>query len=587
MKNVVKRSACLLLAILMLFSVVACKKNNTSSQISDEVLGYEVVGGGSGTSDDDTNSGKNSNSKTDGNMLINQSSKGSKVVNNCYVKGYPIAKEKVKLKVMMIDDINGDDPNNRALGKFLSQKLNIDFEYDMISVSGASEKVALAFASGKTPDLFWGASFGSVTSLSAYVNNGKLYSYNDYKDYSPNIHKFFDEHKDIKYLCTSDDNKIYTLPLYREDTFLYTDFFFINKTWLKKLGLSVPKTLNELTNVLKAFKNNDPNGNGKKDEIPMIFLDEVPTSWYGFFGIGCYSDLTRTKDNKIKYAYTMNEYKDSLSVLSDYYSEGLLYNSEIRNMNAAKAKSIIDASVKTIGVIGGAANYETVMSPETYINHYTLLPVIDATGKGEQQPSYMDIDQCWPCWGFISKTCKYPEIAVRVMDYLFTTEGAAVAEYGPPSKNTYWNYNSKGEPVRNNNGVDTRQVWIGHHVPRYMSKEMLNFFVNERTYSDETTAKAAKLQVAERRSIYGNLKPRITYAAPFTADESKKRSEGISSNLNNIANTWRYNFVYGTKNIDSEWSAYVQELIRLGAGIKEETSQSADTRMQNWIKKNG
>ena len=43
----------------------------------------------------------------------------------------------------------------------------------------------------------------------------------------------------------------------------------INKTWLDKLGLEVPSTLGELEEVLKAFKEKDPNGNGKADEIPM------------------------------------------------------------------------------------------------------------------------------------------------------------------------------------------------------------------------------------------------------------------------------------------------------------------------------
>ena len=44
---------------------------------------------------------------------------------------------------------------------------------------------------------------------------------------------------------------------------------FINKTWLDKLGLQMPTTWDELENVLDAFKTQDPNGNGKADEVPM------------------------------------------------------------------------------------------------------------------------------------------------------------------------------------------------------------------------------------------------------------------------------------------------------------------------------
>ncbi len=40
---------------------------------------------------------------------------------------------------------------------------------------------------------------------------------------------------------------------------------YLRKDWLDKLNLSMPKTTDDLTKVLKAFTENDPDGNGKKD----------------------------------------------------------------------------------------------------------------------------------------------------------------------------------------------------------------------------------------------------------------------------------------------------------------------------------
>ena len=56
----------------------------------------------------------------------------------------------------------------------------------------------------------------------------------------------------------------------------------INKAWLDKLGLQVPTTWDELENVLKAFKTQDPNGNGQADEIPMNIkkLDPLYYTWH-------------------------------------------------------------------------------------------------------------------------------------------------------------------------------------------------------------------------------------------------------------------------------------------------------------------
>ena len=586
MKRKLMRIISFILAVLMLSTVTACKNGNDTSVPSEETLGVEILDG-SEVSQGGTTSGedKTGENVTSGDKIIDQSSKGAKVVNNCYVTGYPVAKKKVDINIMMFDDLNGADPHKRALAQFINQKFNVELKFQTIQVAQVSEKVTLAFASGQTPDIFWGMGhLGDISALSSYVKAGKIYSYDDYKSYAPNIYKMFAEHKDAQYLCTSEDGKIYSVPLYREDTDLYTDLFYINKTWLKKLGLKMPKTIGDLTNVLRKFKNDDPNGNGKQDEIPMVFVDEMPVSWYGFFGMSTYDYTTRTKDNKIKMAYTTNEFKNAISVLSDYYAEGLLYNYEMRNMNATKAKSLMDASVKTVGVISGVFNggYSGLMSAETYLNHYSLMPIIDATGKGEQVPAYMDREMVWPCWGIIPKSCKYPEIAVRLMDYFYSLEGSAVGNYGPYGKNTYWNYNSKGQPVLNNNGTSPRDFWLGHAIPRYISTELQskNFFKNDAKSNNQNTAKANALFNTEFESIYGKLKPRLTY------NEKKKLNDSVSSNLTNVRVEWMYDFIYGVKNINSEWSTYINEVSRLGATAAQEVQQAADTRMQNWLKKN-
>ncbi len=38
----------------------------------------------------------------------------------------------------------------------------------------------------------------------------------------------------------------------------------------RKLGLEVPTTVDELHDVLYAFRTQDPNGNGLQDEIPLF-----------------------------------------------------------------------------------------------------------------------------------------------------------------------------------------------------------------------------------------------------------------------------------------------------------------------------
>jgi putative aldouronate transport system substrate-binding protein len=55
------------------------------------------------------------------------------------------------------------------------------------------------------------------------------------------------------------------------------------------LGLPEPTTTTEFYNTLKAFKEKDPNGNGKADEIPLSFLfnnsQNGANSLAGSFGV--------------------------------------------------------------------------------------------------------------------------------------------------------------------------------------------------------------------------------------------------------------------------------------------------------------
>lgn len=110
---------------------------------------------------------------------------------------------------------------------------------------------------------------------------------------------------------------------------------FINKKWLDKLGLPVPTTWGELKKTLEAFKNGDPNGDGKP-VIPLDFNAPNADGWgwfqpnvlLGSYGIpitgggnGMYAD-----NGTIKNYLTDPAYKDLANYLHDLWREGLISN---------------------------------------------------------------------------------------------------------------------------------------------------------------------------------------------------------------------------------------------------------------------
>lgn len=568
---------CLLLAVSMLASFAGCKHSDSSSGLSDEILGSEIIG--------TENLGSGGDGDVPKDSVINQNSSKAEVVNNCYKTGYPIAKNKVTLKVMAVDYSNGTDYNKMAFTKFIEKRFNVKLEFQMIDNASVNESVSLALASGNMPDMFWGTGLLNSTTVTRYGSEGRLLKLNNYfADYAPNITKMMNEHKDVKYLASEDDGNIYKIPFYREDDSLWNESLYINKTWLKKLGLNMPKNTNELLNVLRQFRDNDPNGNGKKDEIPLVFVEDVPKGWYGMFGLSTFNHLSSADSNgRITNVPTSTQYKNAISFASSLYSEKLLFNTEMRNVTAAKVKSMIEGSTPTVGIVN-AMTYSTIMSAKTFLNDYTIMPIVDGTGNGTATWSYMDTEQLWPNWGMITSACKYPEIAVRLVDYFYSTEGAVVAEYGPFGEKMYWKYDSNGKPVINNNGVDYTKLSPWHAIPRYRSKAVLNFFTNEATAKDENTAKANKTEAALKETIYGNLKINKTYNYKYTQVETDELNKAVSSSLTTTVNDWRFQFIYGQKNINNEWSAYVDQLNQLGAATQTKIKQAAADRMQAWIK---
>ena len=588
MNKTIKQIACILTVLSLILAIAGCG-NKPDDVSSEEILGIEYIdnsGSASGDEGDDNSPASDGSNNAPSSLEINKSSKGAKVVNNCYETGYPIAKEKVTLNVMAVDYSNGVDYNSMPFTTFVEQKFNIKLKFTMINNLTTIEKVTLAYTSGNMPDMFWGIGIIGNDVLFPYEKEGRVYALDgELSKYTPNLNAMFAKRKDAKYLTTRDDGHIYSFPLVREDSGLWWEKLYINTTWLKKLGRSMPKTVNDLKEVLRAFKNNDPNGNGKQDEIPMAFYQEVPHGWYGIFGLGTADFTTKDNNGNVTYVPTNPKYRTAISCLADLYQEKLLYNKEIRSLSAAKIKSMIESKNNTIGITH-AETYEQIMSADTFLNDYAVMSLIDGTGNGTNTWSYRDTEMLWPNWAQITKSCKYPEIAARLMDYFYCTEGAAVAQYGPYGKNMYWNYDSNGKPVINNNGTDYTKLSPAHAVPRYYNDSVLpeNFFSNKAVDKDAKAQRAKEVQDAQIKEVFKNLKPNYVYNYRYTAEETDKMNKQVSSSLYSIQSTWRFEFIYGTKNIETQWDEYVNSLNSQGASVLQQVKQAADKRLMDAIK---
>lgn len=103
--------------------------------------------------------------------------------------------------------------------------------------------------------------------------------------------------------------------------------YWLNKKWMDNLGLEEPRNLEELNIALKAFKEQDANGNGDpNDEIPMICTEVCTSELILTYADYAYDIQTKTAviDGKLTYIPTSDKFKEYVTFISRLYQYGLL-----------------------------------------------------------------------------------------------------------------------------------------------------------------------------------------------------------------------------------------------------------------------
>lgn len=306
---------------------------------------------------------------------------------------------------------------------------NIHIEWMEIPASGWDEKINIMFSTDSLPD----AIIGDVDMAR---NFEQLAILDDYLDqYAPAVTEFFSTRDDYPQALLSPDGKIRSLPTGDESTQNIIDTqYWINGAWLDKLGLDMPETPEELKEVLIAFRDQDPNGNGEKDEIPFTFNSawewgNAIDNMMGAFGVIENSNHVFTKDNKVIFSAKEQGYYDALAYLNDLYKEGLIDKDVFTLSDDQYAAR--DSSGNKVGMLAG---YNPDSCGTTDTSSFRVLPLL----KNASGDRMVGINNVTKTGGFvISKNCKNPAALVRWYDYINSTLEQALL-WGRGERGVWW-----------------------------------------------------------------------------------------------------------------------------------------------------
>ncbi len=238
---------------------------------------------------------------------------------------------------------------------------------------------------------------------------------------------------------TTPDGNIYSMP--NVDGSLHIQYMmklWINTEWLDNLGLDMPTTTDEFYQVLKAFKEQDANGNGDaNDEIPLSTIrDTLSAQIDGFlmapFQVTSEGDRLFVDNGVVSFSPVTDGYREGLRYLNKLYAEGLL-NPESFTQDLANQVNVNEnGDVATIGCFlgmrpGFACDLSTVPNSKKWEQYQSLAPLVGPSGEATAAWNPYTMYQTGMV--FIPTAAKNPEAAFRLVDYLATLEGSMRSAY--------------------------------------------------------------------------------------------------------------------------------------------------------------
>lgn len=208
----------------------------------------------------------------------------------------------------------------------MEEKTGIAFEFSQQVEYSAwtAEKAAYLRGDSEVPDVLFKAELTPAETMEL-LEAGKIIDLKPYLETAaPNLTALLKAHPDWEAAITLPGGEIAALP--GISTLQSDNAMWINREWLDRLGLSVPTTADELTEVLRAFKTGDPNRNGKQDEAPLTFLSMWDLKFLGHaFGIIANDyNVVMDENGQVSSPLTTEENRAFLTWLRTLWTEGLL-----------------------------------------------------------------------------------------------------------------------------------------------------------------------------------------------------------------------------------------------------------------------
>ena len=425
-------------------------------------------------------------------------------------------------------------------------------------------KAAMFAGTQELPDALFKANLTTQETMEWYAK-GLLIDLKPYlAEHAPNLWALLEQNPEWVEAVTLPTGEIVALPALDEAQF--TNAMWINSVWPQKIGKPAPTTAEELTEVLRAFRDRDMNGNGKRnDEVPLTFSSMWDLRFLAHaFGINA-NDYYITIDEagKVSEILTTDANRAFLTWLNQLWEEKLLDPNGFSGLRDVGLNLNEDSEV-TYGVMLSSSPIQLVKVDA--LKEYALLEPMFYDGKQVYRDLTGDVIRGTFA---ITSACKDPAALLTWVDYLYTEEGFILSEAG-----------QEGEEFNIND--DGTWLWESANL------EALNTLLPEVTLRSGTSMPGyasigfqQRIDDANTRLVLSNLLrlreiDSMPYPMVYLTGEQQTRLDELIWSLGKYAERQMVWFVVGDVELNDEsWAAFCEQVKALGIDEMVEIWQAA------------
>ena len=454
-----------------------------------------------------------------------------------------------------------------AFGKKLMENTGIEINYVHPPQGQQGEKFNLLIAGNKLPDIIEYEWYNYTGGPERALKDGIIRPIDIEKE-APNLYAYLKEHPEVDKMCKTDDGVYFGFPFIRGDEWLQVSAgTIIRGDWLDDLGLEMPETIDEWTNVLTQFKEKK----GARAPLSISSGSFSPTycAFIGAYGItdGIYLD-----GDEVKFGPMQPEYRDFLAQMNKWYKAGLLDADFMSNDSAiVQSKILTGQAGVAVGSVGGNLGKWMAAAPDDKFNLVGApSAVLNKGDKAEFGNLQNIVTGTFAC---ITRDCKDVEKALKLLDYGYSEEGKELFNFGVEGESFEMidGYPTYTENITKNEKGLSMAVALSN----YTLSHSAGAFIQDKRYMEQY---AQLPQQKDAITTWGqtNMKEHLLPALSLTPEQIDEMSSKIE-NINTYKQEMMIKFIIGSESLD-KFDEYIKVLEQRGANEYVDMMQDAYDR---------